>query len=155
MISSWSQPIKFARILGALGIIGGVTFFYYRIFNVNNVTVALSLLLAVLAIATRWGLVEGLVASVVSMLCFNFFFIPPIGTFAVADPQNWVALSVFIVTAVIVSHLSASERRQALESTRRQHEMEQLYTLSRNLLLLEPHGPLAQETTNLIAKVLE
>ena len=83
------------------------------------------------------------------MLCFNYFFIPPIGSFTIADPQNWVALSAFVVTAVIVSHLSASVRMQALESTHRQHEMEQLYTLSRNLLLLEVHGPLAQEITNL------
>ena len=155
MISLLSQPVKAVRIFGVLGIIGGITLFYFRVFSVNNVTVALSLLLAVLAIATRWGLIEGLVASVASMLCFNYFFIPPVGTFTIADPQNWVALSAFVVTAVIVSHLSASVRRQALESTHRQHEMEQLYTLSRNLLLLEVHGPLAQETTNSIAQVFE
>ena len=76
-MSRLSQPIKAVRILGALGIIGGITLFYFRIFSVNNVTVALSFLLAVLAISTRWGLIEGLVASVASMLCFNYFFIPP------------------------------------------------------------------------------
>ena len=85
----------------------------------------------------------------------QFLLYPPIGSFTIADPQNWVALSAFVVTAVIVSHLSASVRKQALESTHRQHEMEQLYTLSRNLLLLEVHGPLAQEITNLIAQVFE
>jgi len=151
----FSQPVKVVRIVAALGIVGAITFLYYRIFAVNNVTVALSFLLAVLAIATRWGLVEALAASVAGMLCFNFFFIPPIGTFTIADPQNWVALFAFVVTAAIASHLSASVRRQALESTHRQHEMEQLYTLSRNLLLLEVHGPLAQETANLIAQVFE
>lgn len=143
------------RVLGTMGIIGGITFLYYRVLNVNNVTVALSFLLAVLAISTRWGLLEGLVASVAGMLCFNFFFIPPIGSFTIADRQNWVALAVFVVTAVIVSQLSASARRQALESTHRQNEMERLYTLSRNLLLLEVHGPLAQEITNQIAQVFE
>ncbi|HXW14585.1 MAG TPA: ATP-binding protein [Terriglobia bacterium] len=152
-MSPLSQPIKAFRILGTLGIIGGITLLYYRIFNVNNVTVALSFLLAVLATSTVWGVIEGLVASVASALCFNFFFIPPIGSFTIADPQNWVALSVFVVTAVIVSQLAARVRMQALESTYRQHEMEQLYTLSRNLLLLEVHGSLAQETTNLIAQV--
>jgi two-component system sensor histidine kinase KdpD len=152
-MSLLSQPIKAVRILGTLGIIGGITLLYYRIFSVNNVTVALSFLLAVLATSTVWGVIEGLVASVASMLCFNFFFIPPIGSFTIADPQNWMALSVFVVTAMIVSHLSARVRMQALESTHRQHEMEQLYTLSRNLLLLEVHGSLVQETTNLIAQV--
>jgi two-component system, OmpR family, sensor histidine kinase KdpD len=149
------QTVKLVRILGALGIIGAITFFYFRIFSVNNVTVALSFLLAVLVIATRWGLMEALVASVASMFCFNYFFIPPIGSFTIADSQNWMALSAFVVTAVIVSHLSASARRQALESTHRQHEMERLYTLSRNLLLLELHGPPAQGITNLIAQVFE
>jgi two-component system sensor histidine kinase KdpD len=152
-MGSLSQPIKAVRILGTLGIIGGITLLYYRIFSANNVTVALSFLLAVLATSTVWGVIEGLVASVASVLCFNFFFIPPIGSFTIADPQNWMALSVFVVTAIIVSHLSARVRKQALESTHRQHEMEQLYTLSRNLLLLETHGSLVQETTNLIAQV--
>ncbi|MDR3677034.1 MAG: DUF4118 domain-containing protein [Acidobacteriota bacterium] len=143
------------RILGALGIIAGITFFYFLIFHVNNVTVALSFLLAVLAIATRWGLVEALAASVAGMLCFNFFFLPPVGALTIADPQNWVALSAFVVTAVIASQLSTSLRTQALESSHRQQEMERLYTLSRNLLLLEVHGHLAQEITNLIAQVFE
>jgi len=122
---------------------------------VNNVTVALSFLLAVLVIATRWGLLEALAASVASILCLDYFFIPPIGKVTIADPQDWVALSAFVVTAAIVSHLSSSAKRQALESTQRQHEMERLYTLSRNLLLLEVHGPLAQEITNSIAQVFE
>jgi two-component system sensor histidine kinase KdpD len=154
-MNQFSQPVKFVRILGALGMVGGITFFYYRIFAVNDVTVALSFLLAVLAMATRWGLIEALAASVAAMLCFNFYFLPPIGKLTIADPQNWVALFAFVVTALITSHLSASVKRQALESTHRQHEMEQLYTLSRNLLLLEVHAPLAQETTNSIAQVFD
>ncbi len=147
------QPVRVGRILGALGIVAGTTIFYYRFVGVNNVTVALSFLLVVLAIATRWGLIEALVASVGAMLCFNFFFLPPLGTLTIADPQNWVALSAFVVTAVITSHLSASVRKQAQEAAQRQHEMEQLYTLSRNLLLLEVNDSLAQHTANQIAKV--
>ena len=149
----FSKPLNLFRIAGALLVAFGITFFYFRIVTVNNVTVALSFLLAVLVIATRWGLVEALAASITGTLCFNFFFIPPIGRFTIADPQNWVAFFAFVATAVVASHLSASVKRQAEESMRRQHEMEQLYTLSRNLLLLEVHGPLAQETTNSIAEV--
>jgi two-component system, OmpR family, sensor histidine kinase KdpD len=109
----------------------------------------------VLAVATRWGLLAGLVASVAGMLCFNFYFLPPIKTFTIADPQNWVALFAFVLTAVITSHLSSRARQQAEESTHRQHEMERLYTLSRNLLLLEARGPMAQEITNAIARVFD
>jgi two-component system, OmpR family, sensor histidine kinase KdpD len=147
------QPVKSGRLLGTLAIVGAITVLYFRFFSVNNVTVALSFLLAVLIIATRWGLIEALLASVAGMLCFNFFFIPPVGTLTISDPQNWVAFFAFVVTAAITSHLSASVRRQAQESMQRQHEMEQLYTLSRNLLLLEAHGHPAQEITNLIVQV--
>jgi two-component system sensor histidine kinase KdpD len=150
-----AQSVNVGRILGAVGIVGGITVLYFRIITVNNVTVALSFLLAVLAMATGWGLIEGLVASVAGMLCFNYFFIPPVGAFTIADPQNWVALCAFVITAAIASHLSASVKKQERESTHRQHEMEQLYTLSRNLLLLEVHGPLVQETANSIAQVFE
>lgn len=148
-------PVKLLRALAALGIVGGVTFFYDRVLSVNNVTVALSFLLAVLAIATGWGLMEALAASIAGMLCFNFFFIPPTGSFTIADPQNWVALAAFVVTAVIASQLSSSVREQAQESSHRQHEMERLYTLSRNLLMLEGRGPLTQEIANAIAQVFE
>lgn len=149
----FSKPPNLLRIAGALVIVFAITFVYSRLVTVNNVTVALSFLLAVLVIATRWGLPEALLASITGTLCFNYFFIPPIGKFTISDPQNWVAFAAFVATAVVASHLSASVKRQAEESMRRQHEMEQLYTLSRNLLLLEIHGPLAQDTTNLIAEV--
>jgi two-component system sensor histidine kinase KdpD len=150
-----ARVIKSVRVLCALGLVGGITFFYFRVVNVNSVTVALTFLLAVLAVATRWGLVEALAASIAGLICFNYFFLPPVGTLTIADPQNWVALVAFVVTASIASHLSASVKKQALESTRRQHEMERLYTLSRNLLLLENRGPLAQQITNQVAQVFE
>jgi two-component system sensor histidine kinase KdpD len=147
--------IKLVRVLGALGLISGIAFLYTRLIHVNSVTVALSFLLAVLGIATRWGLTEALAASVWGMLCFNYFFLPPIGTLTIADPQNWIALFAFVVTAVITSHLSASAKKQALESAHRQHEMERLYTLSRNLLLVDGREPLAQQIANQVAKVFD
>jgi two-component system, OmpR family, sensor histidine kinase KdpD len=146
---------RIVPLLGAVGIVGAITFFFYRVLSVSVVTVALTFLLAVLTISTRWGLIEGLVAALAGALCLDFFFIPPIGSISIADSQDWVALSAFVLTAVIVSHLSASARRQAQESTQRQREVERLYTLSRNLLLLEVHGPLGQEIANQIAQVFE
>ncbi len=81
--------------------------------RVNHTTVALTLLLAVLAIATQWGLAESLAASAAGMLCFNYLFLPPVGTWSIADPENWVALVTFVVTATVASQLSASARRRA------------------------------------------
>ncbi len=146
---------KAVRLLGAVVIVCAIAFVYFLVLSVNTLTVALTFLLAVLTISTRWGLAEGLAASLAGVFCLDFFFIPPIGSISIADPQDWVALSTFVVTAVLVSHLSASAKRRAQESTQRQHEVERLYTLSRNLLLLDVHGPLGQEIANQIAQVFE
>src|SRR3979411_1900158 len=122
------------QVAGAVALIAAVTLLELKILAVNATTVALSFLLAVLLVATWWGLVEAVAASVLAMLCFNYFFIPPVGTLTVADPQNWVALAAFLVTAIVASQLSTSARRRALEAMRRQREMEKLYDLSRSLL---------------------
>ena len=141
-------------VLGALGLVAGVTAFYFRVLSVNNVTVALTYLLVVLTAAASWGLTEALAASVAAVFCFNYFFLPPVGTLTIADPQNWAALSAFVVTAVVASHLSASARRQTQQSARRRLEMERLYSLSRNLLL-DGHGPLGQQIANAAARAFE
>ena len=67
-----------------------VTGLYFRFVQVSPTTVALSYVVAILLIATAWGIVEATIASVAAMLCFNFFFLPPVGTLTIADPQNWV-----------------------------------------------------------------
>ena len=87
--------------------------------RVNHTTVALTLLLAILGISARWGLAEATLASVVAVLGFNFYFLPPVGTFTIQDPQNWVALLAFLVTAVTASQLSARARRRAAEAEAR------------------------------------
>jgi two-component system, OmpR family, sensor histidine kinase KdpD len=73
-------------------------------------------LFAVLPIAVVWGLPYSIGVSVASMLAFNFFFLPPLYTFTLADSRNWFALAVFLVTAVVVSELAAGLRRRARES---------------------------------------
>src|SRR5436309_3584674 len=137
------QPIRtLARICGALLIVAGITAFYFFIFNqANSTTIALTFLLGTLGVATGWGLLEAIVASVAGVLCFNFFFLPPLFTFYLADTQNWVALFAFLVTAVVASQLSASAKQRALESTRRREEMERLYELSRALMLVDSWTP--------------
>ena len=69
------------------------------------------------------------------MLAFNFFFLPPVGTFTIADPQNWVALFAFLVVAVIASNLSAAAQRAAREAIERRNEVTRLFDLTRDVLL--------------------
>lgn len=95
--------------------------------RVNATTVALTFLLVVLFVATLWGSRPALLASVLGVLSFNFFFLPPVGTFAVADPDNWVALLVFLVVAMTAGQLSARARRRAREAEAGRREIERLY----------------------------
>ncbi len=99
----------------------------------NSATVALTLLLLVLVLA-RWGLRYAVVTSVVATICYNFFFLPPIGTFTIADPQNWLTLFAFLAVSVIGSRLAEQARREAQQARVRQRELEVLYRLSRELL---------------------
>ena len=67
-----------------------------------------------------------IVTSIVAVLTFNFFFLPPVGTFTIADPQNWIALFAFLVVAVIASNLSASAQDRAREAIARRNELARL-----------------------------
>src|SRR5260370_37255644 len=72
--------------------------------------------------------------SLVAVATFNYFFLPPIGTLTIADPQNWVALIAFLVTSITGSRLSSRIRAEADEAHQRRHEVERLYQFSRKLL---------------------
>jgi two-component system, OmpR family, sensor histidine kinase KdpD len=111
-----------------------ITYGYSRFLHVNQTTVALSFLLAILAVSTVWGMVVAIFMSVCAMLLFNFYFLPPIGTFTIADPQNWVALAAFLITALVASQLSARIRKEADAAHARRREVERLYSFSQKLL---------------------
>ena len=126
-----------------------------RLIPVNATTAGFAYLVGILAIATAWGLIEAIAASVVAMLCFNFFFLPPVGQFTIADPQNWVALFAFLATALIASHVSDREKRQARGARARQRETEQLYALSRFILLTEPSQSVGRQAAQHIARIFD
>ncbi len=108
--------------------------FAYRRLPVNPTTVALTFLLVVLFVASRWGLTIAITTAVAATLAFNYFFLPPVHTFTIAETQNWVALLAFLVSAILASRLSERARREALNATRRRKEVERLYSLSQQLL---------------------
>src|SRR5262245_11125200 len=75
--------------------------------------------------------------SIAAALCFNFFFLPPIGKLTIADTQNWVALFAFFFAAVIASKLSDRARRETKEALRRRRDVERLYVFSQQLMVTE------------------
>jgi two-component system, OmpR family, sensor histidine kinase KdpD len=102
---------------------------------VSPMTVALALLLVVLGAATLSRLLVAIVVSIVAMLVLNFFFLPPVGTFTIADPENWVALFAFLIVAVIASKLSDVAQARTREAVSRRNEVTRLFDLSRDVLL--------------------
>src|SRR5215475_8960418 len=107
---------------------------FVRLFHVNHTTVALSFLLAILAVSAVWGMAAAVFMSVLAMLSLNYFFLPPVGMFTIADPQNWVALFVFLLVSITGSQLSNRIRLEADEANQRRREVERLYRFSRKLL---------------------
>jgi two-component system sensor histidine kinase KdpD len=91
-------------------------------------------LLAVLPVAVLWGLAYAIPVAVASMAAFNWFFLHPVSTFHLADRENWFALGVYVVTAVVVSDLAARSRRRASEAEQREREAALLAELSASLL---------------------
>jgi two-component system sensor histidine kinase KdpD len=136
------QTIKMAgilvlRVFVCLAFVSAVTWAAFALLRVNALIAALAYVLAVLVVAARWGLLESLATSIAAMLCLNYFFLPPILSLTIADPQNWVALVVFMVTAVTASQLSASVRMKAAEAQARRIEVERHYQLGLSLMLVD------------------
>ncbi len=125
------------RYLSCAVAVCSLVFICFKIVPVNATTVALLMLLLVLAVAAQWGLPEAIFTSVLAVLGLNYFFLPPILQFTIADPENWVALFVFLVTAVVASELSAQAKRRTEEAVTGRNEIGRLYELSRAMLMDE------------------
>src|SRR5829696_956940 len=95
--------------------------------HINSTTVALGLLLVVLLVATLWGSRPAVLASLLGVVCFNLFYLPPVGRLTVDDPDNWIALFAFLVTAVTAGQLWARAKRRAEEADAGRRERERLY----------------------------
>jgi two-component system sensor histidine kinase KdpD len=135
----------------AVGGLAGIVLVYRHWTGVNTTTVALTLLLFILLLASAWGLRYAVVISLAATACYNFFFLPPIGSFTIADPQNWLALFAFLATATVASRLSQRARNEADAARSRQRELEMLFRLSRELLQTESVSSLVSSVPSAVA----
>jgi two-component system, OmpR family, sensor histidine kinase KdpD len=127
------QAVRFGLVVAAIGVIAAIDFRLHA----NPATVALTFLVAVLLVSAYWGLRYAVVLALGAAAAYNFYFLPPIGTFAIADPQNWVALFAFLITALVASNLAEHARRDAEAAKQGRREVELLYDLSQRLLASE------------------
>ena len=125
------------RFLVSAVTIAAIVTVYFRWIHVNPTTVGFTLLLAVLIVSATWGLRYAVFMAFLGTIAFNYFFLPPLFRFVIADPQNWISLFTFLATALIASQLAERARREAVESNRRRSELERVYAFSQQLLVTE------------------
>ncbi len=129
---NWRESV--VRYLAVVALVAIVVKLYRHWIPVNPTTVALTFLLAVMVVSTFWGLRYAVLLAVLATLSFNYFFLPPVGTLTIADPQNWVALLAFLITAILASQLSDRARRETANANQRRRDVERLYAFSQRLL---------------------
>lgn len=144
------------RTFSAVLIIEAITYAGYRLIPVNETTIGFVYLIAVLLTALRWGLTASVASSLAAVLSLNYFFVPPIGSFTVQDPENWVALLAFLTTSFIVAQLSVRARLDAVIALNRRSEMERLYSFSRSILLTEAsREPVPEQIARQLVQVFD
>jgi two-component system sensor histidine kinase KdpD len=138
-----------AAMVGVALMVGEILKSYLGISNT-----ALVFLTAVLASAVSYGLWPALFACFISILAYNFFFLPPLYTFTIADPENVVALFFFAMVAVVASNLAGRVREQAMAASDRAKTTEDLYLFSRKLAGVASLDDLLWATSYQIAQML-
>ncbi|MGA2083888.1 MAG: DUF4118 domain-containing protein [Terracidiphilus sp.] len=141
-----------AQCLTACAALALLTYFGF-VLQINLLTISLLYLLVVVAVASRFGFWQASLISLLAVACLDYFFLPPILHFDVADPQDWVALATFEVTALAISRIHGREMKRAREAAIHRAEMEQLYELSRSSLLLDLHQPPGPQLAVLIHRI--
>ena len=112
------------RLSGALTAVAIVTVMFGKWLHVANAaTVSIAYLLIVLVVAATSRLRVAVLTSMAAMLCLNFFFLPPVGKFLIADSQNWVALFAFLVVSLVASHLSAVAQARTQEAVSQRDQL--------------------------------
>ena len=125
------------RFTLCVAIISAIVILFVKILHVNPTTVGFCFLVVVLLVSAAWGLRFAIFTALIATIAYNFFFLPPLFRFTIADPQNWIALLAFLITAAVASQLSEHARRNAAYADQRRREVEKLYAFSQQLWLSE------------------
>jgi len=135
---------QFVRVAAVAALVGGTTVIVGVLRPVApDISLGALYVIIVMVAALLWGLGWALAVSIASLLAFNFFILPPVHTFALADAENWAALVVYLVTAVVTSELASRLQRRAGEAERREREAALLADLAAALLARDDLDDLA------------
>lgn len=133
---SGSLRTESRQLAVALLSLGTVTVLLHQLAVSNAATVSTSYLVVVLLVAAASQLRVAVATSVVAMLSLNYFFLPPVGTFTIAEPHNWVALFAFLAVSLVASHLASVARARTEDAVTRRDELARLFDLTRDVLIM-------------------
>lgn len=111
-------------------------------------------LIVVLVLASTRGLYAAILASLLAVLSFDYFFVIPLYQFAISKLEDWLTLCVFLVTAITTSQLASALRRRAEEARHREHELRLLYEQAQELAALQERQRLARELHDSVSQAL-
>jgi class 3 adenylate cyclase len=134
MQSPYPVLARVLRLLASIGLVCAVLAVAFQIPGIKTTSVTCALIVAIISLAMKWGRVETIAASLVAAYGFETYFEPPIGTFAVKDPQGWLAVLTMFLTGLVVSYIALQARRRAEDALERRKETERLYELGQAML---------------------
>jgi two-component system, OmpR family, sensor histidine kinase KdpD len=147
---SWLQLFRQCCI--GCGLVAAGTLIAYLL-HFPLATVGFLYLFIVVIISLTYGIWQATFVSLIAVSCLNYFFIPPVLSFTVSDPRDWIALVSFQICALLVSRLSSREQRMARDANYQRIQMKKLYELSRGILLFDLHQPPGRQLVQLIRQI--
>jgi two-component system sensor histidine kinase KdpD len=142
------------QVLASCSALGVITFLGYQL-QVGLTTISCAYLLLIFSAALLFGFWQASVVSVLAAACLDYFFTQPLFQFQITDPQDWVSLATFELSALLISRLSTKEHQSSSEAFLHRTSMEQLYELSRNSLLLDLRQPPGVQLVILIQRIFK
>ncbi len=140
------------RVLSSMLIVVLVTAIAYGC-HAKSFVAGFLYLFPVMLIAFRWGFFEASIASIAAVACLDYFFTAPLFHFYMSDPQDWVALVSFEAVVLVFSRLADRLKQHAIEAEKRREQIERLYLLTRDILLLDRRDRIGTRLVNLIAGI--
>jgi signal transduction histidine kinase len=151
--SRWQRAVSDTLLaLGGVALVTGVNAGAYLFLHIPPSS--LVYLVVVLLLASTRGLYAAILASLLAVLFFDFFFDPPLYTIVVQKFEDWLTLCVFLVTAIITSQLASALRRRADEARQRERELRLLYEQAQELAALQERQRLARELHDSVSQAL-
>jgi two-component system sensor histidine kinase KdpD len=152
MLPAWIH--RLLRTLVSAAIVALVTVVAYG-FHAKSFAAGFIYLLPVMCIAFEWGFLEASVASVLSVGCLDYFFTDPLFHFYMSDPQDWIALFCFETIVLVVSRFAVRLKRHASEADRRREQVEKLYLVSRDILMLDYRYATGVQIAHLLKQIFQ